>query len=56
MQIDDSDILKFLDNVSKNQAKLNNDPEFLLEYFDKACSLLSRLVNNCVIIPKILED
>ena len=53
--MNDTDILNFLDNVSKNQAKLNNDPEFLLEYFDKACSLLSKLVYNCVIITKTLE-
>ncbi|MCI6614944.1 MAG: hypothetical protein MSC51_03820 [Mollicutes bacterium] len=53
--MNNTDILNFLDNVSKNKAKLNNDPEFLLEYFDKACSLLNKLVYNCVITPRTLE-
>lgn len=53
--MNNTDILNFLDNVSKNQAKLNNDQEFLLEYFDKACSLLNKLVYNCVITPRTLE-
>lgn len=39
-------IVHFLNNVSKYQAELNNDPEFLQEYFDKACSLLTHVIRE----------
>lgn len=39
-------IERFLQHVSEHSSELYNDDEMLLEYFDKALSLLSKVVRE----------